>query len=323
MGLHAETTQRSIYVSRAARLAYLDTNALHEIGYRDARGGNVEELLRSATQDSRIAIPGSLVTIGEIIDGLAAASPDKRERARRQLLIAGRLSDWSKTIHQTSTLIGRDILAYFQRGSTSSFLNGAEFHHFLQGLRSVMRDATTMTPEELANDLSTVIELDRLQKWSFSDGMNEGRGLAAHECIERGWPFPTFEQFRGCGVVSNMLRAWVSRAGLGLVGGLRADEEEGLLRRRAVRVSIAVSLATYYVKEFPVEGPTREFRSGDSGDMHHVIAASAAGADIFVCQERPSGLPRIMDLIRADLAPMEMITLDGLIARIAATPGAS
>jgi hypothetical protein len=30
-----------------------------------------------------------------------------------------------------------------------------------------------------------------------------------------------------------------------------------------------------------------------------------------------------MDLIRADLAPMEMITLDGLIARIAATPGAS
>ena len=317
MSLHAETGGLKggvIYVPRPARSIYLDTNVFHQIGYRDSRGEKVEQLLSHATLDGRIAILGSVVTLGELIDGLGAPAPAKRERARRQLLIAGRLTAWSSTIHQTGTLIAQDIHAHFERGSTSPFLAGVDLLHFRHGLRSVMHEARTKKPEELAEDLSTVIGEDWHQKRSFSEGMNEGWGLVAKECRERQWLYPTFEQIWECDAVGNMVRGWALRAGL--VGDLTAYEAEGLLQRRAVRVSIAISLALWYVKEFPIKGSTRKFQPGDSRDLQHVLSAAATATDIFVTQD--DRLRRAMELISEDLFPLLVTDLDGLIAQISA-----
>lgn len=305
-------TQQLIHPPRssAGLIAYLDTNVFHEIGYRDSQGGNVEDLLHRAVHNGEIAIPASMVTLGEIIDGLASPNAD---RALQQLRIAWRLSDWSRTINQTAALVTQDIHAYFGRGSGSPFLAGAAGDVFLRGLRGVMEDARSKTCQELARDLSDVIEANDRQKWSFSDGMNEGRGQAVKECEKRGIPYPSFDQVWEIFAV-RMLQAWASRAGL--VGDLKAAEIEGLLRRRIVRVSIAANLALWYTREFPIEGPTPAFEPSDSRDLHHVLSAVAADADVFVCQERR--LPRVMDLIRDYLAPLHVIQLDGLIARIEA-----
>jgi hypothetical protein len=100
----------------------------------------------------------------------------------------------------------------------------------------------------------------------------------------------------------------------GLVGDLTADEAEGLLQRRAVRVSIAIGLALWYVKEFPIKGSTRKFQPGDSRDLQHVLSAAATGTDIFVTQD--DRLRRAMELISEDLFPLQVTDLDGLIAQI-------
>jgi hypothetical protein len=294
--------------------AYLDTNVFHKIGYGDSQAGDNERLLHEAVQMGKIIVLASLVTLGEIIDGLGSPNPDKRDRALQQLRIAWRLSDWSRTINQTAALVTQDIHAYvLGRGRASPFLAGADRDHFLRGLRGVMDDARAKTPEELARDLSGVVEENKRQKWSFSEGMNEGRGRAAKELRERGIPYPSFDQVWEIYSV-RMLQNWASRAGL--VGALKADETEGLLRRRVVRVSIAASLALWYTREFPIEGPPPKFRPSDSRDLHHVLSAAAADAEMFVCQEYR--LPRVIELIQGYICPLQVTNLDGLIARIEA-----
>jgi hypothetical protein len=295
-------------------VAYLDTNVFHQIRYGHVQGNDVAPLLHRAVDEGKIVIPGSLVTLGEIIDGLGSPNADKRNRAIQQLRIAWRLSDWSRTINQTGALLTQDIHSYvFGRERLSPFLAGADRDRFLRGLRGVMDDALAKPPEQLARDLSTVIEENQGQKWSFSEGMNEARGLVEKEYRERGIPYPSFDQVWEIYSV-RMLQNWASRAGL--VGALKADETEGLLRRRVVRVSIAASLALWYTREFPIEGPPPKFRPSDSRDLHHVLSAAAADAEMFVCQEYR--LPRVIELIQGYICPLQVTNLDGLIARIEA-----
>jgi hypothetical protein len=95
----------------------------------------------------------------------------------------------------------------------------------------VIDDVAAKTTEQVASDLSKVVEENRRQKWQFSDGMNEARGQVAQECSERGLDYPSFDQvWEIC--APRMVQAWASRAGL--LGECKRAEIEGLLMRHTI-----------------------------------------------------------------------------------------
>jgi hypothetical protein len=181
----------------------------------------------------------------------------------------------------------------------------------LKGLSNVIDDVAAKTTEQVASDLSKVVEENRRQKWQFSDGMNEARGQVAQECSERGLDYPSFDQvWEIC--APRMVQAWASRAGL--LGECKRAEIEGLLMRHTIRAGIAATLALWYTREFPILGPAPEFEPSDSRDIQHVLSAAAADAQLFVCQEKR--LHRAMGLIQAHLSHLRVTDLDGLIAEV-------
>jgi len=173
-------------------------------------------------------------------------------------------------------------------------------------------DGNGQTPDQLAHELSDVIEWDYDQKTDFYVGMTEKRGAAAELCRNVG-RYSTFSELWAI-AAKKCVKAFASRAGF----SERCELPEfikGLLERPFIRASAAAYLALWYTREFPIAGPAPEYAPSDSRDMHHMSSVAAAAAAIFVTQERR--LPRLMELVKPIALPLIRVTdLSGLLSEI-------
>jgi hypothetical protein len=297
-------------------VVYFDTNVFHEIVKRDSVGAGLQRKLRICRERGGIVVPASLVVANELVDGIGSENLEKAERSRAQLRAQWQICDWKSIIHQMETLATGEIGAY-ARGepSPNPFLEGDDFHTFLRPYRALFDDLDRKPLRELAI-IAQIIADNRKQKSSFAAVMNEGKGKAAEEILDQFGSYPSFQQ-----VWDDRSRSFAE----GFARRAMFSEEcrtlgfEGLLERPIVRVGVAAYMALWYTHEFPLRGPTRAFKGSDSRDMHHLVSAVAARANVLVCQEKPqpAKLPGTVELLREhSLVDLRVVDLDDLLREL-------
>ncbi len=241
-------------------LGYFDTNIFDHLHKGIGATTADLELLKARVVDGRLRILFSAINLEEVVSAVFA----DQALTLAELQLIANLVDLHHIIKPSDMLLTDDIVA-FANGTTPP----PPLIEVSPAIRANLERMLSPTTSDTAELIDLAREV-REQIGEFRAGMkqsvNKVRPIAKQIPKK---DRPTFDQYWEA-LSASFAEGWAER-----VGQLHACRERGienLLQLRSVRLSVGASLSLTYAHTFEDRQP----QQGDSRDLHHAVAASAA-----------------------------------------------